>query len=187
MAAQGKLFVISAPSGAGKTTLIREVLKQFKSLSYSISSTTRPPRKNETDGRDYFFITAHEFEEKIRQGAWLEWARVHDHYYGTSRSVVEQTLEQGRSLLLDIDVQGAAQVIESDLSPVTLFILPPSVEELERRLKGRGTDEPAVIEKRLKNAVAEMAQKDTYQYRVVNDDLETAVNEILSIFKKELA
>ena len=187
MAVYGKLFVISAPSGAGKTTLIREVLKQFKSLSYSISSTTRPPRKNETDGRDYFFITAHEFEEKIRQGAWLEWARVHDHYYGTSRSVVEQTLEQGRSLLLDIDVQGAAQVIKSDLSPVTLFILPPSVEELERRLKGRGTDESAVIEKRLRNAVAEMAQKDTYQYQVINDDLETAVNEILSIFKKELA
>lgn len=187
MAGKGRLFVVSAPSGAGKTTLISHVLKHFPSLSYSISSTTRQPRKNETHGRDYFFINPEEFESKIEQGLWLEWARVHDNYYGTSKEVVETCLSKGESLLLDIDVQGAELVMASDLDPVTIFIEPPSIEVLDQRLRGRGTDADDVIEKRLKNAVSEMARKDNYQYQLVNDDLDQAVAKILSIFKNKLA
>ncbi len=183
----GKLFVVSAPSGAGKTTLIQQVLKQLPMLAYSISSTTRNPRKNEKHGQDYFFITPEKFEEKIDQDQWLEWARVHDNYYGTSKKIVQDSLLKGNSLLLDIDVQGAAQVMASDLEPITIFIEPPSIEELTRRLKGRGTDSPVVIEKRLKNASAEIAAKNRYQYQLVNDDLETAVCAIIDIFQRELA
>lgn len=186
MAKPGKLFVVSAPSGAGKTTLIHHVLSFFPSLSYSVSSTTRSPRKNEQHGKDYFFITPREFEEKIRQGHWLEWAKVHDNYYGTSKRFVEEKLLKGRSLLLDIDVQGAFQVLESDLDPVTIFIEPPSIDELSLRLNKRGTDTKEVIEKRLKNAVSEMELKTKYQYCLVNDDLDTAKQEMIRIFQQEM-
>src|SRR3989339_538972 len=178
MAGKGKLFIVSAPSGAGKTTLVREVLKEFADLSYSVSHTTRPPRGNEKEGLDYFFISPAEFEEKISKGDWLEWARVHDNYYGTSRSFVEGCLQQGKSLLLDIDVQGAVQIMASGLNPISVFILPPSFEVLSQRLLNRGTDSKEVIEKRLINAKAEMEQKDRYRYVVVNDDLNTAIKEL---------
>jgi len=186
MAGKGKLFVVSAPSGAGKTTLIRQVLKQFGTLSYSVSHTTRAPRGNEVNGRDYFFISVAEFEEKIDKDFWLEWAKVHDNYYGTSRSFVEDRLQKGESLLLDIDVQGAEQIMASGLNPVSIFIMAPSFDVLSRRLKNRGTDSEQVIEKRLENAKAETALKDRYQYGVVNDDLDTALKELCSIFKKEM-
>ncbi|MFH2092649.1 MAG: guanylate kinase [Pseudomonadota bacterium] len=182
----GKLFVVSAPSGAGKTTLIQYVLKHFPALSYSVSSTTRSPRKNEIQGRDYFFISSEEFEKKIEQGDWLEWARVHDNYYGTSRQFVQTCLLKGKFLLLDIDVQGAAQVMASDLDPVTIFILPPSMEVLAQRLENRGTDTRDVIEKRLKNAAAEIEQSKRYQYQLVNDDLDTAISRIIEIFKSHM-
>jgi guanylate kinase len=186
MAGKGKLFIVSAPSGAGKTTLVREVLKEFAGLSYSVSHTTRPPRVNEKEGLDYFFISPAEFEEKIAGGDWLEWARVHDHYYGTSRAFVEDCLLQGKSLLLDIDVQGAVQIMASGLNPISVFILPPSFEALSQRLLNRGTDSKEVIEKRLINARTEMDQQHRYQYVVVNDDLDTAKKEFCSIFKKEM-
>ena len=183
---QGRLFVISAPSGAGKTTLVNHVLSVFPDLAYSVSSTTRAPRAGETHGKDYFFITPDEFREKIDQGHWLEWAQVHDHYYGTSRGWVLSRLETGRSLILDIDVQGARQVMKSDLEPVTVFIQAPSFEILEKRLRGRGTDSPEVIEKRLQNAVDEMAHQDRYRYCVVNDDLGRARMEIEALFRRAL-
>jgi guanylate kinase len=183
---QGRLFVVSAPSGAGKTTLIKHVLDRFPNVSYSVSSTTRSPRKNEQHGIDYFFITPFEFEQKIDAHAWLEWAKVHDHYYGTSKQFVEDKLFLGHSLLLDIDVQGAAQVMASDLDPVTIFIEPPSIEELSQRLYHRGTDAQPVIEKRLKNAVDEMKHKEKYQYCIVNDDLKTAVEALCRIFEQKL-
>jgi guanylate kinase len=186
MAGKGKLFIVSAPSGAGKTTLVREALQQFPGLSYSVSHTTRPPRGDEKEGFDYFFISPAEFEEKITRGDWLEWARVHDNYYGTSRSFVEDCLLRGKSLLLDIDVQGAIQIMASGLNPVSVFILPPSFETLSRRLFSRGTDSKEVIERRLINARAEMDQKDRYRYVVVNDDLDRAKKEFCSIFKKEM-
>lgn len=183
----GKLFVISAPSGAGKTTLIKQVLNRFNRLSYSVSHTTRHPRKNEQDGRDYFFISIEAFEQKIDQGDLLEWARVHDNYYGTSREVVKNALDKGLSLLLDIDVQGAEQIMASDLNPVSIFIMPPSFEILSQRLEGRGTDSKDVIAKRLENAKFEMTQKDRYQHVVVNDDLDEAVETLCLIFEKEMA
>ena len=187
MAATGKLFVISAPSGAGKTTLIRKVLPRFKNFSYSVSHTTRPPRKNEQDGLDYFFITPGEFEQKIALDHLLEWARVHGNYYGTSREFVKNRLEKGQNLVLDIDVQGAKKVMASGLNPVTIFILPPSFEILSQRLKNRGTDSGRVIAQRLENAKLEMKEKDLYQYVVINDDLDKATEELCSIFKKEMA
>jgi guanylate kinase len=182
----GKLFVISAPSGAGKTTLIREVLKKFKSLSYSVSHTTREPREKEQDSIDYFFINKEEFEQKIKQKSWLEWAKVHDNYYGTSKDFVKNCMDKGEHILLEIDVQGATQIINSDLNPVTIFILPPSFEILSQRLENRCTDSKEVIARRLTNAKNEMDKKNLYQYNIVNDDLKKAVNELCSIFKKEL-
>lgn len=187
MSGTGKLFVVSAPSGAGKTTLIHHVLKRFPTLSYSISSTTRSPRKTEKEGRDYFFISPKEFEKKIEQGQWLEWAKVHDNYYGTSKHIVQTCLSRGESLLLDIDVQGAAQVMASDLDPVTIFIMPPSIEVLARRLENRGTDNRDVIEKRLKNAIAEMEQSKRYQYQLINDDLDLAISRMIRIFETHMA
>ncbi len=186
MTGKGKLFVVSAPSGAGKTTLVRQVLKQFENLSYSVSHTTRAPRANEAEGLDYFFISVAEFKEKIAKGLWLEWAKVHDNYYGTSRAFVEETLQKGKSLILDIDVQGAKQIMASRLNPVSIFIMAPSFDVLYQRLVNRATDSIAVIEKRLENAKVEVSQKDLYHYVVVNDDLETALEELCRIFKKEM-
>jgi guanylate kinase len=183
----GRLFVISAPSGAGKTTLIKKVLTRVKPLAYSVSHTTRHPRKNEQDGFDYFFISPEEFERKISLDHWLEWAKVHDNYYGTSRAFVQTNLEQGRSLILDIDVQGAKQIMASNLDLVSIFILPPSFEILSQRLEKRGTDSKEVIAKRLENARLEMAQKNLYQYRIVNDDLDSATQELYLTFKREMA
>lgn len=187
MKGTGTLFVISAPSGAGKTTLIRKVLNQFENLSYSVSHTTRAPRPNEQEGSDYFFISTDAFEQKIVQDQWLEWAKVHDNYYGTSKSVIQNSLEKGQSLLLDIDVQGAKKIMDLDLDLVSIFIMPPSFETLRQRLENRGTDSQEVIERRLENAISEMAQKDLYQYCIVNDDLDQAAQELCSIFKQEMA
>ena len=185
MTETGKLFVISAPSGAGKTTLVRKVLDRFNNLSYSVSHTTRSPRKNEQDGFDYFFISLEEFEQKISLDQWLEWAKVHDNYYGTSRDFVRNRLKKGRNLLLDIDIQGARQIMDSDLDLVSIFIMPPSFEILSRRPENRGTDSREVIARRLESAKFEMIQKGLYQYVVVNDDLGEATEEFCSIFQKE--
>ena len=183
----GKLFVISAPSGAGKTTLIKKILNRFKNLSYSVSHTTRLPRKNEQDSIDYFFIHPDDFEEKIAQDHWLEWAKVHDNYYGTSKEFVGNSLEKGQNLLLDIDVQGAGQIMASDMDLVSIFIMPPSFEVLSQRLENRKTDTKEVIAKRLANAKSEIMQKDLYQYVVINDDLDEAIEKLCSIFEKEMA
>ncbi len=187
MAGMGKLFVISAPSGAGKTTLVRKILKRFKNLSYSVSHTTRSPRGNEQDGFDYFFISLAEFEQKISLDLWLEWAKVHNNYYGTSKKFVRNCLEKGRNLLLDIDIQGARQIMDSDPDLVSIFIMPPSFQILSQRLENRGTDSRKVIASRLENAKLEMTQKDLYQYVVINDDLDEATEELCSIFEKETA
>jgi len=183
MAGKGKLFIVSAPSGAGKTTLVREALKEFADLSYSVSHTTRPPRSNEREGLDYFFITPARFEEKITRGDWLEWARVHDHYYGTSRSFVEDCLQRGKSLLLDIDVQGAQRIKEEFPQAISIFVLPPSAEELRHRLKKRGTETDEQMQLRLHNAIKEMQTFSSlgFEYVVINKHIKTAVNQVLSI------
>jgi len=186
MKKNGQLFVISAPSGAGKTTLIQQVMTRFPQVSYSVSHTTRPPRPGEIDGKDYFFVTEQTFTRMIQAGEWLEWARVHAHYYGTSRAFVEKQLAAGNSLLLDIDVQGARQIMDAGLDPVTIFILPPSIEELRQRLEKRGTDSAQTIALRLENAKKEIALTHLYQYVVKNDDLTTAADQLCTIFDQAI-
>ena len=186
MVNRGKLYVVSAPSAAGKTTLIKEVLRHFKTLSYSVSHTTRAPRNNEQQGIDYYFITQEEFKEKINQNYWLEWAVVHGNYYGTSKDFIKTSLDQGKSLILDIDVQGTCEIIKSGLEMVTIFIMPPSIEILSQRLENRGSDSKKVIDKRIENAKLEIAKNNMYQYVVINDDLDKAKEELCLIFKEEM-
>ncbi len=179
----GILFVISAPSGAGKTTLIQSVLPRVENLSYSVSHTTRAPRDGEINGKDYFFVTEQEFLSLIDQNMMLEWAKVHGNYYGTSLAFVRDTLKNGANLILDIDVQGAKQVMTLYPDCVSIFIMPPSMKTLRQRLEQRGTDAPDVIETRLKNAEEEMAQKDLYSHVLVNDQLEQAISDLYDIFQ----
>ncbi len=182
-----RLFIISAPSGTGKTTLVRELLGRLSSLVYSISHTTRSPREGEVHGKDYFFVDKDQFMEMVDKGMMLEWANVHGNCYGTSKTFVEAQLVEGQSVLLDIDVQGARQIMACGLNPVSIFIMPPSLEALEQRLRGRGTDAEDVIVKRLKNAEGEMARQGDYTHVVVNDVLEDAVTQLCDIVVKETA
>lgn len=177
----GRLFIISAPSGAGKTTLCTAILKRFPNLSYSVSHTTRAPRTGERDGVDYFFITEDEFKRSIEKGAWAEWAQVHDHYYGTSAQFIDRQLSAGKDILLDIDVNGARQILSRYPSCVTIFIMPPTFDTLRQRLLKRGTDSEQVIARRLKNAETEISQKDMYRHIVVNDSLPDAIEAISAI------
>lgn len=178
--------MVSAPSGAGKTTLVREVLDRFAGLSYSVSHTTRPPRTGEIHGKDYFFTAPESFQALIDTDQMLEWAKVHGNFYGTSRSFVEEQLAKGNSIILDIDVQGGRQIMDRGMDLVSLFIMPPSLEVLEERLSGRGTDSEAVIRTRLANAREEISQKSFYDHVVVNDRLEQAIEDICAIFAGEL-
>jgi guanylate kinase len=180
----GHLFIISAPSGAGKTTLAKAILKQFTDMLYSISYTTRKPRAEEQDGVDYHFISKQDFKKGIKQGRWAEWAEVYENYYGTSAEFIEKSLSSGCDILLDIDVQGTLQILKHYPDSVTIFILPPSMNALRKRLEMRGSDSKAVIEKRLENAKKEMAQKGFYRHIIVNDKLPWAIEEISAIFKK---
>ena len=184
-------IVISAPSGCGKTTLIDMLLQEYCDIVYSISCTTRTPRGEEEDGVDYHFKTVERFEELIAEDAFIEHARVHGNYYGTLREPIESALREGCSVILDIDVQGAAKVREfvhslPDSDPmkagyVDIFILPPSMEELRSRLVGRGTDSPEAVEKRLENAEGEIARAGEYMFRVTNDDLGMAYRRLCDL------
>ena len=179
----GHLFIVSAPSGAGKSTLCRAMRDYFSDLLYSISYTTRPPRKGEQNGVDYHFIPKDEFAKGISQQQWAEWAEVHGNYYGTSAKFLDTGLSAGHDILLDIDVQGTRQILKRYPDGITIFILPPSLEILKQRLKARDTDRPAVIAVRLDNAQKEMAQKDIYRHRVINDRLADATAEMIAIFE----
>lgn len=171
---RGILFVVSAPSGAGKSTLCRRLLDDLEGIDFSVSYTTRPPRPGEVEGRDYFFVDRNTFMDMVRKGEFLEYAEVYGNLYGTSKSFVQERLREGKDLLLDIDVQGARQVLEKMPEAVGIFIFPPSLDELERRLLARGTDSKEVIEKRLEAAKWELDQAGMYHYWVLNDDLEEA-------------
>ncbi len=177
----GRLFIISAPSGAGKTTLCNAILKKFPKLCYSISHTTRKPRPREQDGVDYFFITDDEFKNNIEKGIWAEWANVHGHFYGTSSQFIDRYLSEGKDILLDIDVNGARQILCRYPHSITIFIMPPTFETLKQRLIKRGTDSNQNIAKRLKNAKTEIAQKNLYKHVVVNDSLPEAIKTISAI------
>jgi guanylate kinase len=178
---RGALIVIAAPSGAGKTTLVRTLLERRPELRFSISHTTRQPRKAETDGLDYYFVDEDQFRRMAEAGAFLEHARVFDHWYGTGKDSVERLRAAGYSVLLEIDWQGARQVRAAAPDAETVFILPPSVAELERRLRGRATDSDAVIARRLRDSVGDMAHWDEFDYVVVNEDVGQAVTALEAI------
>ncbi len=182
---KGLLIVISAPSGTGKTTLCHMLLKAFPDMEFSVSYTTRKPRPGEVSGRDYFFVDRETFERMVEEGDFLEWAEVYGNLYGTSKSQVTKALEAGKDILLDIDTQGALQVKKNFPEAVLIFILPPSLIELERRLRSRGTDNEETIEKRLRIARDEIKKALYYDYLVVNDVLEVAFDKLRSIITAE--
>ena len=184
-AVRGMLIVVSSPSGGGKGTLIQRALESVRNLAYSVSYTTRASRPGETNGREYLFVSTAEFEEMIRRGEFLEWARVYDHLYGTSRAQVERERRSGRDIVLEIDVQGAASIRATIDDPVTIFILPPSFKVLRERLIARGTDSPAELERRLQGAPAEVEQYKDFQYVILNDDVECAANKLAAIITAE--
>ena len=184
---KNKLFVMSAASGAGKTTLKDLVIKDFPDIKYSISATTRKPREGEIDGVHYFFKTKEEFEKLIKEDGLIEWNEVHGNYYGTPKSFVEQTLAEGNRVMFDLDVFGKVNFDKVYPDATGILILPPSEEELEKRLRGRGTDSEEVIQLRLHNAKKEMEFAKTqgkYEYVIINDDLQRAANELREILKK---
>lgn len=179
-ARRGRLIVVSGPTASGKSTLWRRLV-QRPGVAFSVSATTRPPRAGETDGQDYFFITPEEFERRAGAGEFLEWARVHGRFYGTPRAGVEAALATGRDVVLEIDVQGAAQIRRSGLPAVSIFVMPPSYEVLEQRLRARGTEDESEIQRRLTVVRSEMAEAPHYDHQVVNDDLNRMVAEVEAI------
>ncbi|MDY6951470.1 MAG: guanylate kinase [Thermodesulfobacteriota bacterium] len=178
---KGHLFIISGPSGVGKSTVLSAILERNPHLRYSVSYTTRRPRGKEQDGVDYHFISEMAFREKIAASELAEWAEVHGHLYGTSGRYIEKSLSQGLDVLLDIDVEGAKILSSKYPAGFCVFIAPPSMEELERRMKRRDTDAPEVVGRRLKNAQKEMAQAHLYDRVVVNDDVAKTVSELEEI------
>ncbi|WP_243038920.1 guanylate kinase [Dyella sedimenti] len=181
--AEGTLFVVAAPSGAGKSTLVNALLEREPAISLSISHTTRPPRPGEQYGRHYYFVERHEFEREIAEGVFLEHAEVHGNLYGTSRTTVDMLLGQGRDVLLEIDWQGARQIRKAKPDCVSVFILPPSRPELERRLRGRGSDSAEVIARRLHNSRDEIAHAHEFDYIIVNDDFDVALGDLQAIVR----
>ncbi|HLF96768.1 MAG TPA: guanylate kinase [Methylococcaceae bacterium] len=178
---QGTLYVVSAPSGAGKTSLVKALHENVPGLAVSVSHTTRAMRPGEIDGQDYHFVAPAVFERMIAEGAFLEHARVFDNYYGTSQAAVEECLQRGEDVILEIDWQGARQVRRLMPASVGVFILPPSREILRQRLKGRGQDSEAIIERRMNDAIAEMSHYPEYDYLVVNDDFPRALESLREI------
>lgn len=179
------ILVVSGPSGVGKSTVAERVLEALDRFDRSVSLTTRPPRRGDVEGEDYRFVSREEFEAKKEAGELLEWAEVHGNLYGTEASWVERRLERGRGVLLEIDVQGGRSVKSRIPDSVLVFVTPPSREELENRLRGRGTDEDAVIARRLENAGRELAAAADYDYIVVNDDLDRCVDDVLAAARAE--
>jgi guanylate kinase len=182
--AEGILFVVSAPSGAGKTTLVRKVIEQLPGVNLSVSCTTRAPRPEEQEGIDYFFITRDEFNTMEREGKFIEWAHVHGDLYGTPRANMEK-LQHGEDLVLEIDTQGARKIREELHDGVLIFIRPPSLEVLQERLQTRGGDSEEAMQARLHNAQKELDQMGWYDYIVVNDDIEEATRQLASIIIAE--
>ena len=184
---RGTLFVVSSPSGGGKGTIIRHVLEDVGNLSSSVSYTTRAPRQVEVDGREYFFVSRDTFEEMVAAGEFLEWACVHGNLYGTSKSQVLKETNAGADIILEVDVQGAASVRQLLMDSVSIFILPPSYEVLKQRLIARGTDSPAELAVRLRNAPDELKQYSAFDYVIINDEIERASAQLASIIYAERA
>lgn len=182
----GTLIVLSGPSGAGKGTICNELLKQVDTLNLSISMTTRSPRESEVDGKDYYFVTKEQFEEYIAKGNFLEYAKVHgDNYYGTPKNKVEEILSSGRDIILEIDIQGALEVKEKMKEGIFIFIMPPSMRELKDRLVKRNTESKDKIIERFKNAYKEINEVTKYNYIVINDEVQSAVDKVKAIILAE--
>ena len=177
----GNLFVVAAPSGAGKSSLVKALMQLDSRVQPSISHTTRKPRGQEKDGREYFFVSAEAFQELIDEDSFLEWARVHDHLYGTSKKTIQERIAQGGDVILEIDFQGAVQIKKLFDNAVLIFILPPSLEELKARLERRGEDTAEVIEVRLQNAEKEMKQAKAFDFVIINEMFETALFDLKTI------
>ena len=184
---KGKLFILSGPSGVGKGTVRESILANNKiNLTYSISMTTRQPRQGEIDGVHYYFVTKEVFEEAIKNDEFLEHAQFVGNYYGTKKSTVNEMLEKGQNVLLEIEVQGAKQVMEKCPEAITIFMVPPSLEELEARIRGRRSEPEDVIQERLGKAKREMGLKDNYQYNLVNDSIDAASEKIKNIIRSKI-
>jgi len=177
----GQLFVISAPSGAGKSSLIQKIINNFENIELSISATTRSPREGEVDGKHYFFVTENEFNSMKEDDAFIEYALVHNYQYGTLRKYIDEKLSKGINIICDIDVQGFQLIQRDGIDHTSIFIIPPSIEELEKRLLKRGLDSENVIGTRLKNAKEELKYAEEFNFRVLNDDFDQAYKEIVNI------
>lgn len=182
---RGLLFVVSAPSGAGKTSLCKAITDSLEQLTHSVSTTTRKPRPGEIDGRDYYFVSPERFQQMIDAGDFAEWAKVHDNLYGTSRRVLDDMVAKGIDVILDIDTQGAKQIQAKYDAAVYLFIMPPSLEILEERLRNRKSDQDAEIKKRMNRAREEIKDYTLYDYLIVNRDFDRALSELRSIIIAE--
>ncbi|MCS7175832.1 guanylate kinase [Pseudothermotoga sp.] len=181
----GLLYVISGPSGVGKTSIIEGVMKKVRNVVFSVSCTTRPKRPNEVEGRDYFFVDERTFLDMVQKDEFLEWAVVHGHYYGTPRKFVEEQIQKGINVILDIDVQGATTVMKKIKDAVFVFIAPPSFDELKKRLLKRGTEKEEDMLKRLEDAKRELEQIPKFQYLIVNVDLQESIEQLTSIIVAE--
>ena len=184
---RGTLFVVSSPSGGGKGTIIRHVLDVVDNVRYSVSYTTRAPRLGEVDGREYFFVNRETFEEMVAAGEFLEWACVHGNLYGTAKNQIIEETAAGLDIILEVDVQGAASVRRLLMDSVSIFILPPSYEVLRQRLIARGTDSPEELALRLRNAPEELKQYSTFDYVIINDEIDRAAGQLASIIEAERA
>ncbi|MBU1117285.1 MAG: guanylate kinase [Bacteroidetes bacterium] len=181
-----KIFVVSAPSGAGKTTVVRNVLEKFPEITFSISATTRSRRDFEVEGVDYFFMSENEFKKKIDANEFVEWETFYGYYYGTLKSFINSEIEKENSVLLEVDVKGAVKIKEVYANAIMIFILPPSIEELQKRLLKRNTETEDDLQKRIERAKMEIDFQDHFKYKVVNDDIERAREQVYNILKSEL-
>ncbi|RCW89191.1 guanylate kinase [Halanaerobium sp. DL-01] len=181
----GILFVLSGPSGVGKGTVLEKLMEDYNGVSYSVSVTTRKPRSGEIDGEDYFFVSEEEFKKMKKNGDFIESARVHGNYYGTPKKFVDRKISKGEDIILEIDIQGAVQVREKYPDAVYIFLIPPSLEELENRLNKRGSEDSEAKTLRLKNAKSELQEVHKYDYEILNDNLEDAVEDLKYIIEEE--
>ncbi len=180
---KGTLFIVSAPSGTGKTTIIKRILKEFPDFVFSVSATTRKKRENEKNGKDYFFLTEEEFKKKIENNEFAEWEKFYDYYYGSFKKYLDDNIENGKSVLLEIDVKGALKLKENYPESVLIFIVPPSFDELVNRLKNRQTEDEIDFQKRIERAEFELRHKDKFDYFVHNEEIEKAVTDIKSLIE----